>query len=188
MPKYNNPRKTWRYADYFKRKEYREGKIKSDGLCYIWRMGIWQVDSMNKARMVWLLLPLAVLARAERMPWETDEYKQGVVERVGGVLSTMPIEDLVIVGVIHSGGGEGKAALVKIPDGQILLVPAGSRIGLNQGVVSNIEDASIRIIESVPVCGTPDFVQRTLEISVPGSASAGTTIRYQEEGGDNFCD
>lgn len=134
-----------------------------------------------------LFFPLSMLAHAEKMPWETDAYKESEAERIGEILSSVPLESLVVVGVISKKGEEGISALVQIPGGQTYVASKGVRIGLNQGVISSVEGSSIQIVENIPVCGTADFIRRTLSIFVPGSAPAGTTVRYRSENGANVC-
>lgn len=123
------------------------------------------------------------------MPWETLSYKEEERNQNSAILSSLPIEALSFTGIIKNGATPTKVfALVTTPQGRTLKIDVGTKVGMNQGVLTDIGNATISIMEHIPNCGTATMRPRTLNIPVPGRAPKATTIRYQNNGEINACE
>jgi Tfp pilus assembly protein PilP len=144
---------------------------------------------MKLANSTLLLLLCSSPIYAELMPWETPSHKDKIRNQNSAILSSLPIEELSFTGTIFNDTAPTEVfALVTTPQGHTLKIDIGTKIGMNQGVLTEIGSATVSIMERIPNCGTATMKPRSMKISVPGTAPKGTTIRYQSNERIYICE
>jgi len=135
---------------------------------------------------------------AERMPWETDEYFENQRKAREEHLSKFPLEMMLFIGA-PSSPDAAPYAWVRLGDeiefpldprvkiSSTFEVPLGMKIGLNNGVVKDINPHFVAIEERIPVCGESGFTTRTTLLRINQPLPEGTTVDYEVIDGRNAC-